>query len=416
MLKMRSRLWSNINVQVLYLCGVCCIYAVLFVLLEGLQGQPWGDETSFWKTSLTFSQRLIPTLEQLRGYNELNTPLPFILFGTLEHLFEGGIFAGRLLNFVLSFAIVLWIGWPRRQRQWGAILSAVGLLLFPYYLWVSAHLYTDLIAAAWVLLGIYCYRRNWQIPCTLAFILGIASRQYMLAFPLGLAAFELVSTYQHKRRLSLKILAPIVAALSIVGWFILFQGLAPPSVFEERAAPAVQHSVWAIPEVQRSVWAITPGSGLLFMSFVGFYFVIPELILFWRGFSLRWQMKAAKYYRNYWLIASGLLILFILFPPSLVGTSGIFLKMTNLLPADGLKLLIYYALALLACWRFSRMELAGWLVLFNALIMMKAYQWDRYALPLLVVLWYLKSVRALDSPLADRDQRPARPASLNARA
>ncbi|MEM6450524.1 MAG: hypothetical protein AAF703_09440 [Cyanobacteria bacterium P01_D01_bin.105] len=49
--------------------------ALLFYL-DFLQGPFWADEGNFWGISLTFSDRLFPTLDSLRDYNELNTPLP----------------------------------------------------------------------------------------------------------------------------------------------------------------------------------------------------------------------------------------------------------------------------------------------------------------------------------------------------
>ena len=76
--------------RVLFLLSVALLYAALFVWRDCLQGPPQWDEVSFWQTSLTFSDRLIPTLDQLRNYEELNTPLPFVLFGMLEYLFHQG--------------------------------------------------------------------------------------------------------------------------------------------------------------------------------------------------------------------------------------------------------------------------------------------------------------------------------------
>ncbi|NEP16833.1 MAG: hypothetical protein F6J97_07995 [Leptolyngbya sp. SIO4C1] len=380
-----------VTLPALFLLGVGAIYLMLFWALDGLHGDLWWDEKGFWQTSLMFSERLVPSLEQLQAYKELNTPLPFILFGLLEHLFQGGIFAGRLLNFGLSLSMVLWIGWPLRSRRWRAIRSAVGLLLFPYYLWLSGHLYTDIIAAFFALAGLHCYRQNRSLLSGICFVLGIASRQYILAFPLGVVAFELFTAYRQKARPPWQILVPTVAALSILGWVLLFQGLAPAASYSARPAP----------DVQRTLWAVTPGSGLYFLSFIGLYFVIPELLLFWRGFSLKTLLLQTARYRRYAAIALALLLAFILFPPALTA-SGNLIKVARLLPTDGLKILLFYSLALLACLRFSRPSLACWLLACHALIMLKAYQWDRYALPLLVGLWYLKSVAALellDSPL-----------------
>ncbi|MEM9908887.1 MAG: hypothetical protein AAF921_28160 [Cyanobacteria bacterium P01_D01_bin.44] len=395
---MHSKIRADFNLQFCFLVILSLIYLALFISLGGLQGDPWWDEEFFWKTSLTFSERLFPTFDQLRNYEELNTPLPFIIYGLLEYLFHGGIFVGRLLNFGLSFAIALWIGWPQRQHRVRSLLSVVGLLLFPYYLWLSGLLYTDLIASFFGLLGIHFYRKQRHLISGLAFILAIASRQYMLAFPLGVVAFELVSAYRNKTRLQWQILAPVTAAASILGWFILFQGFAPAASYASRLAP----------DVQRTLWAITPGGGLYFLSLVGLYFVIPEFVLFWRGFCLKSLLQHRERYREYLAIAAGLLILFVVFPPSLEA-SGNLIKVAGLLPTYALKIALFYSLALLACLRFARPGLVFWILGFHCLIMMKAYQWDRYALPLLIVFWYLKSVNQLGFPWTEKNVEDTAP-------
>ncbi|MEO1401125.1 MAG: hypothetical protein AAFV72_07670 [Cyanobacteria bacterium J06635_1] len=43
--------------------------------------------------------------------------------------------------------------------------------------------------------------------------------------------------------------------VSLLGWFVLFQGLAPAASYGARLAP----------DVQRSLWAVTPGTGLYFV-------------------------------------------------------------------------------------------------------------------------------------------------------
>ncbi|MGB3640444.1 MAG: hypothetical protein WBA39_23150, partial [Rivularia sp. (in: cyanobacteria)] len=79
----------------LFLVGITAIYSALVVWLDFLQAPPIWDEGHFWETSLTFSDKLIPSIDDLRNYGELSTPLPFIIFGALEYLFHQGIFAGR---------------------------------------------------------------------------------------------------------------------------------------------------------------------------------------------------------------------------------------------------------------------------------------------------------------------------------
>ncbi len=249
---------------------IVVIYFTLFIALDKLQYPPRTDEPNFWETSLLFSHSLIPSLELLRNYNELNTPLPFVIFGILEYLFKGGIFAGRFFTLILSSFMTCLIGFPKGRVTKESALSVVGLLLFPYYLILSGRLYTDIIAAFFVLLGFWFYISSRHILSSFAFILAIASRQFMLAFPAAITAFELIN-YLIKKikvyRLSKKYnsyleeqkikiankqinpiswIMPLIASLSIVGWILHFDNIAPQASQVARDLPQVQQSLWSI--------------------------------------------------------------------------------------------------------------------------------------------------------------------------
>jgi hypothetical protein len=382
---MNIRINALLKQRLIFSLAVISIYLFLLVWLDFLQGPQRWDEPQFWKTSLTFSNRLFPSVDELRDYGQLNTPLPFIIFGVMEYLFHGGIIAGRLLNLILSLIMVFSIGWPSQKRQRKSILCAVGLLLCPYYLGYSGLLYTDIIACFWSLIGVIGYRYDRYIVSGLAFVLAIASRQYAIAFPAAIVVYEFKTSIvraiqNHRFRLmeQWKWLAPLVATLSIFVWFYLFNGLAPQTAMNERP----------IAEAQYALWALTPGGALNYLAFVGLYIVIPELILF----NARSKFKVLKLQQpKFYLISLGLLIVFVIFPP-LLSKLGIFLKISNLLPSYPLRLALFYSLALLTCIRFLRPNLISFMVLSNALIMMKAYPWDKYVLPLAVIFWYLKSV------------------------
>lgn len=377
----------------LFLFGITAIYSVLVTWLDFLKGPMWWDETTFWATSLTFSDRLLPTLDQLRNYQELNTPLPFIVFGSLEYLFHQGIVAGRLLNLILSLIMVIMIGWPGKDKRGQSILCLIGLLMCPYYLWLSGRLYTEMIACFWVVMGLINYLQNRSFLSCIAFILAIASRQYMLAFPLAIAVYEfalMITKFRHDRQADWSAqrrwLIPLIAALSLVFWILLFQGLVPEAAIEAGGKA---------PEVQKTIWAFMPGGAINFLAFVGFYIVIPEFILF------RPQDQLYKI-KQRWLpivcIAVGLFVFCQVFPPYLEG-NGILMNISEYLPKNAFKIILFYGLSLLACIRFWHPNLMFVIILLNSLIMMKAYPWDRYVLPLAVVFWYLKSVWGEDPRL-----------------
>lgn len=62
----------------LFLFGITAIYVGLIIWRDYLQGDSLWDETHYWESSLVFSEQLFPGIDELRNYNELSTPLPFI--------------------------------------------------------------------------------------------------------------------------------------------------------------------------------------------------------------------------------------------------------------------------------------------------------------------------------------------------
>lgn len=382
---MKIRLGNLSNQKFLFLLGITIIYIALVAWLHLLRGPYSGDEDHFWKASLTFSHRLLPSIDDLRSYGELSTPLPFIIFGGLEYLFHQGIFAGRLLNLTLSLIIVFIIGWPSQNRNGRAILCLIGLFICPSYLSYSGRLYTEQIACFLLLIGFVSYCNNRHLLSSFAFILAIASRQFLVVFPLAIATYEFIfaiTQVKTPRRFSLiaqwRCLAPLIAALSVFGWIYLFQGL----------SPNIGLSVDSFPEVQRTLWALTPGASVNCLAAVGLYLVIPEFILFQQPVKLQ---AVKQQWRKIVIIAICLLLYVLVFPPLLYGF-GHLIRIVNLLPNDLLKMTLFYSLALLACIRFCQPDLFSLMVLFNALIMAKAYPWDKYVLPLVIVFWYLKSI------------------------
>lgn len=403
---MVSNLFSHRSTKIfLFTLTLLFTYLLLFLVSQQLQFPPIWDEKRFWQVSLSFSHHLLPNLQQIQNYSELNTPLPFILFGWLEYWFHQGIAAGRFFNLFLSFILAFLIGCPAQRKAKNSILAVIGLLVFPYYLWLSTHLYTDIIAVFFGFFGVWFYLKNQHGFSSLAFILAIASRQFMLAFPVGILIYEIATVIRSRflnsdqpasnpsisgnnitgsmpasitRQVIKRWVSLLVAIFSIFGWIWLFNGLAPSSALEQRAAPSVQYSLWAI----------SPSSSLYFLGCVGLYFVIPEWILFSRQLSFKSWCTAKNI-----SLAIGLLLLTIAFP--LPDAHGILAKTQNILPGLVFHSLVY-GLGLLTCIRFNRINLASCLLLANMGLMLKAYPWDKYVLPLLVVLWYFKSIQTLD--------------------
>jgi len=364
--------------------GILGLYVVVYVVVNGLSFEPRKDELHFWPTSLQFSHSWIPSVELLRSYNELSAPLPFVVFGQAEYWFSRGIWAGRCINFALSLAVLLIFVLGTSARHGKRILAVIGVLSMPYFMACATHLYTDTMAVFFTVVGVFLHLRRRSLLSAAAFILAISCRQYMIAFPLGIFVFEVMRGTRAKDLSGLKFPWPavwqFVACASLAGWVALWGGFCPPAAAEAQGIATVQPEVIVF---QNSLYAL---------ACLGFYFVLPEMILF-RG---RFHMPSGLVRIAMLCLVAGLGLCFAMFPPwantaqSQIPTMGYMDKLMHVLLPDIARIAIYYILAALATIRFLRWNLEGSLVLANVLLMMKAHlAWDKYMLPLIVVLWFL---------------------------
>lgn len=337
------------------------------------------DEVHFWPTSLKFGETFPPSLETLTDYGELNTPLAFAVFGWLDALTGGGVVAGRALNTLCALTILCMILLRDRRVTATSAFAAAGLVIYPYFLGASVHVYSDTIAALFALIGVMGFQQGRHGRAGLAFALGISTRQYVVAFPLACLGRVLL---RREEREPWPIVAYLLSALSLVAWFVVFGGFAPRSALA-REAPATA-----------DLWYVRPQHALYFLACLGLYFGVVEAVLFRRLISWRSVLKEQPV--RFPLVALGLAALFVAFPPlgnvryGIAEMGLLDVGARRLLP-EPLRIPAFFALALVAGWRFHRMDLAGLLVCVHAVLMLKAHiAWDKYALPLLVVLWYLR--------------------------
>lgn len=177
-------------------------------------------------------------------------------------------------------------------------------------------------------------------------------------------------------------LAPAVATLSLAAWYLFFGSPGPSEEVARQGIPAVPH-----PTLVRNA--------LYMLACVGLYFALPARLLYRRPFQ--WRDVASP---RAGAVAAGLLVLFVLFPPLRnegvpVATMGLFDRMLHLAGLNGAgRVAVFYLVALGALHDLRRSRLALALVAGNAFVMMGAqFIWDKYAVPLIVVLWYLESRR-----------------------
>jgi len=367
--------------RICFFGAVAAVFLALLVGFDFLRFPIRADELHFWPTSVALFENGFPTLAQLQTYNELSTPLPFLIFGGLEHMFHGGIVVGRAINMVSSLAILLIIG-ALGNFSLRALLCAAGLLLFPYFVLVGTHLYTDPIAVLFGVAGVALYLRGRAWGSAVCFIVGIACRQYIVAFPLALFARGLVVQVRLRRfALGSTLFAPAIATVSLAGWYLFFGDFAPQAALHAQKLAAGR---------------LYPEHGLYFLTCIGLYFVVLECILFRSIAHLLARGVGAI------VIVAVVTILFAVFPPMEninppVATMGYLdIAARSVLPTPA-RVTLFWALAVIACLRLRPLSTAGLMLYANAALLACAHvAWDKYALPMLATLWLLKAADQLD--------------------
>jgi len=367
--------------RICFFGAVAAVFVALLVGFDFLCFPIRADELHFWPTSVALFQNGLPSLAQLQSYGELSTPLPFLIFGGLEHIFHGGIVVGRAVNMASSLAILLIIG-ALGNFSLRALLCSAGLLLFPYFVLVGTHLYTDPLAVLFSVAGVALYLSGQVWTSAVCFVIGIACRQYIVAFPLALFARGLVVQARLRRFASSgKLIAPAIATVSLAGWYLFFGDFAPESALHAQSLAAGR---------------LYPEHGLYFLTCIGLYFVVLECILFRSVAPLLAPGPGAI------AIAAAVTILFLVFPPIQninppAPTMGYLDIAARFALPTPVRVALFWALAVLACLRLRPLSAGGLMLYANAALLACAHvAWDKYALPMLATLWLLKSADRLD--------------------
>jgi hypothetical protein len=379
--------------RLVFLAGIAAIYVGTFVFVDGLRFEPRLDETHFWKTTEShFVVPFPPSVETLRDYPEIITPLSYIIWGQLERLTSDGIFAGRVLNLFCSVALAGLLARSRRPTELTGPLAALGLLLYPYYLGLSTHLYTDTLAAFFMVYGLHAHARGWLVASVVMFGLAISTRQYLVQIPAALVLWESWRSLHGEKR-GRELAAAVASSATLFGWILFWGGLAP------NAGIGVWTPQYPSPMFEPFEFILEYGN--YFLVTVGIYFVVPEMILF-RGTPVRRLFRSPGTRR----CAIGLACLFLLAPPLLSDgfPGGLFGRFARTLLqgtiGDYARVVLFYGIALLTVLRFARRIDLGFCVVLVSFVMAMKSQipWEKYTFPTLAALWYLRSRPGLLEP------------------
>jgi hypothetical protein len=371
------------------------LFISLFFLKDHFTGALYQDEHHYLPAAVTFSEEPIPSISLLKSYNELNTPIPFILGGWVIHLFGEDIQYLRLLTFAVSFMLLMTFVWGAPDRSKRFFLCLAGLLAFPNYYLCSVYYYTDIFAMFTALAGTVAYVKSRHWLAVLFFIASVCCRQYMLAFPAAVVSYELLVILKRSAGFNQfvnnilsdkKWMLYVIAVLSIVPWIILWNGPAPASVMEDQhydSDKLIQYNFGYV----------------LYSSVVlAVYYVIPEVLFTGK---IRYFIDYPRNYPRMFIALVIFVVFLVSFFPAKQAYNPYFTwpylgYVDQFLMTIGitglLKQCLFGVLMMIAMMRFisPQFNFASCVVIFNILLLGKAQlSWDKYSLPMIMVLWFL---------------------------
>lgn len=371
------------------------VYVIVFFLKENFTVELYQDEFHYLPAAVFFSHEPIPSIDLLKSYNELNTPIPFILGGWVVNIFGENIQYLRLLTFGVSFILIMLFVWNSPDRSKRFWLCLIGLMAFPNYYLCSVYYYTDIFAWVFLLGGIIAYIKRIHWAGLLLFVGAISCRQYMLAFPAAIVGYELVGILKNSSGIKdfvSKLFSDktwiyyTVAFLSIIPWFLLWNGPAPAAVMAEQHYDSDKL-------VQYNFGYVMYASVCLAV-----YYVIPEVLI---TRKLAYFIEYPRKYPRLFVVLLLLIATLIIFFPAKQAHNPYFTwpylgyvdQLFMTLHITGLvKQICFGLLMLITLMRFisPQFNLGSWMFVLNTLLLGKAQlSWDKYSLPVIMALWFL---------------------------
>jgi hypothetical protein len=223
------------------LLAVNAVLALRLAAVFAFNRGPVFDEAIHLQTAQQYGTGL-PTLEAVRNSTSAAGPVFYVLFGNIGGLVNYNLTALRLLVFAFAlgclilFAEILTSSTPHDSSS-----SVLLLATMPYFLTLSGLFMTEIPAIFFGLLALlgyvrYCCEQGrsglWLYVAAAA--LAIATRQYFIFLPLGLAAAHIIGL-PRRWPITVTLLSPLFALVPLL---LIWHGLVPPGL-QERHHPGL---------------------------------------------------------------------------------------------------------------------------------------------------------------------------------
>jgi hypothetical protein len=244
-------------------------FQIILALAVGLDRPTWGDEWHFVETVRLFGDEI--SMHTRRHYDEMSTPLPFVLYGLWGRLIGFEIERLRLLSLLLA-VITYIVLYSLLFRLLGSFKTAVlgtgFVMVHPYMLGFSLFVFTDMSAIMFMLAACLAMHRGRPVWFALMLAGGLLCRQYLaFVFVASLLVFAM-QWYRRKSQAPPAMLtATVLSALPLALLFLLWGDVHPDNLRKQ----------FYLAESFR----FHPSACVLYVSQL-FWYLVPVLLFRWR--------------------------------------------------------------------------------------------------------------------------------------
>lgn len=211
------------------------ILIVFLFLFEGIVfyfggNRPyWGDEAHFVKTVRQFGNDL--NIHTIKHYNEMSTPLPFILYSIWGRIFSFDVQVLRIFSIIIAFGTYFLfhrLVYVVFNDIKSSLLTTIFIVLNPYMVGFSIFVFTDMLAILFIVISCISIRERNPIALSISLACGLLCRQYLLFCVLAVGLYYVAEYCRAKSDDTAKMLSScLISLVPLVILGVLWKGLSP---------------------------------------------------------------------------------------------------------------------------------------------------------------------------------------------
>jgi len=212
---------------------ILIIFLIIFegiVAYFGINRSYWGDEAHFIPTINRFGDDL--SITTIKHYNEMSTPLPFILYSFWGRIFNFDVQTLRIFSLIIAFITYL-LFYKLTSSIFNdnklSLLTTAFIVLHPYMVGFSIFVFTDMLAILFIVLSCISIRNQNPIILSISLASGLLCRQYFIFFVLAVGAYYVFIFWINKNstiayKMLVSCLTSIIPMMILI---VLWHGLSP---------------------------------------------------------------------------------------------------------------------------------------------------------------------------------------------